>query len=286
MNLPAPPTDPAYFDAANDKHAAMTQLHRWWLIYESPQPEIHFDILSDDIVVDSATGQLKGLEAYKKRLIDFKGWKNAHHLQNSKVWQKNAQEIELQAEIVYQNIRPDGQKLAYLISYEATLEKQKGQLPRFKLIKLRPLKTLDDTTFVSAYEDNRLRSFTHYWLYLMETAHGDAKPFQELLSSKFSLAMGGPQPYTKFADFAAWYKSVPSWLAKSSHTVQNMEAKAVGENLINAKLSFDWQGLSRDGKPMVARTAHQWVLEDQASRRFPTMKEMKVDVLVPFQKVQ
>lgn len=277
------------FGAANDYHAALAQLHRWWQIYESPNPEVHFDIFAEDFVIDSATGQFKGLEAYKKRLQDFKGWKNAHHLKKATITKSTPEEIELSAQLSYQNIRPNGEKIAYDLQYDAVLVKRPGDLPVFKLIKLRPIGNSLDTTFVDAYAENRLKSFTHYWLYLMETSQGDAAPFKELLVEPYALDLGQANPVATWQGFETWAKSVPTWLAKSSHKIINEStapAPSIESGLIKAYWEFDWQGLSIKNQPMIAETHHRWVLNANQGLRFASMKEMKVEVIVPFQVVK
>jgi len=65
------------------KHAILTQLHRWYLIYEEPLYGIknQLDILDEDIYIKSSLGEIKGHDAYKEGIKQFpQTWQNAHHI--------------------------------------------------------------------------------------------------------------------------------------------------------------------------------------------------------------
>lgn len=282
-------TSQAYFVEKNEEHAALAQFYRWYQVYEAPNPERHFDIFAPDFVLDSMTGTLQGLDAFAKRLKNFEGWQNAHHVDSASVRIKNEAELELEANITYQNIRPDGQRYAYRIHYETVLFRRKGDLPVFKSIKLRPTSgQLEDNQFRPAYSENRARSFMHLWMHLMEIVDGDPSRFRELLSPTFALDLGGAARTTTWDGFAAWFKGVPSWLALSSHKIEHFAVApgSAADDLI-VDLLIDWKGVAADGKPMIAKTQHHWQLTDRGrdKARFAAMEDMQVKVLTPFQKV-
>lgn len=278
-------TDDAYFKDANDRHGALAQLHRWWLIFEAENPEVHFDIFADDFVIDSANGAIQGLDAFKRRFLDFKGWQNAHHLKIVNIRTKSPNDIEMSVDLDNQNINPSGQKAVNSVHYDMLLERRPGQLPRFKMIKPQIRGTLADTTFVSAYAENRIASFVHYWLYLIETGQGDASAFRELLSENFTLDFGQEEAIKEWSGFAAWFQSIPGWLRHSAHFLSQNLRRENSPNAYTTELSFDWQGVSVDGHPMIAKSVHNWILLDQKGNRFAQMQDMKVRMIVPFQKI-
>ncbi len=267
-------------------HAALAQLHRWYQIYEDlPNAPAHFDILSDGIVIDAATGVVEGLANLKPRFDNYKGWKNSHQVLNASVKAVNATDLELTADIIYLNVLPDGQRNAFQVHYDAKLKQRPGALPLFTLIKMRPTATLAETPFVEAYPSNRAKSFMHHWLYLMETGNGNASGFKPLLAKDFAVDLGGPTPATTWEAFEAWFKTVPTWLKESAHTVKDLNIATSADGLLTLAMQFDWHGTHVDGSPMIAKTEHNWTLQPQAGQAFAAMQRMQVKTLLPFQKV-
>jgi hypothetical protein len=281
------PTSRDYFISKSEEHAALAQFRRWYQIYEAPNPERHFDIFASDFVLDTMNGTLQGIDAYAKRIKDFEGWQNAHHVDQASVRIRSESELELQADITYQNIRPDGQRFAYRLHYETVLLRRTADLPVFKSIKLRPTSgQLEDKTFHPAYLENRARSFTHHWLLLMEVVNGDPTRFRELLAPTFALDLGGPARTTTWDGFASWVNAVPSRIALSSHRIVELSVQPgpTADDIV-VDLVFDWKGVAADdGRPMIARTQHHWQLTDRYKGRFAAMQDMQVKVLTPFQK--
>lgn len=66
----AEPMSTEEITAGYKKHAALTQLHRWYLLYEEPRYGIEnqLDILAEDVRVASGLGEAKGHAQYAERV--------------------------------------------------------------------------------------------------------------------------------------------------------------------------------------------------------------------------
>ncbi|CAI8717897.1 hypothetical protein [Chryseobacterium sp. IT-36CA2] len=265
-------------------HLVLAQYHRWYQVYEVPFTENTIlnqkDILSDDVEISSQNGTTKGKEGLEDRLKVFTGWQNAHHVQNSTVTLLEDGNLSLEADILYQNIRPDKSKFSYTLHYSTLLQKKENNLPIFTKLILQPTGIVEDFKFEEAYSENRVKSFMHYWLYLMECP--DANKFKELVDDNFLLNLSSGETISDFESFKNWIISNASKLKTSTHQYKNLEISNQNNTEIKVKVDFEWKGITIDNKKMIAETHHQWILLNNTENRFAKMKEMKVFAIKPF----
>ncbi len=277
------------FQFISTTHLALTQYHRWYQIYERPINDARFgnqlDILADDVVIESQLGISKGKEGLRDRLKMFDGWLNAHHVGKTEVKPLDAETLSLEADILYQNIRPDQSKYSYTLRYSTILKKRANDLPVFTSLKLIPTGPVDPPLFTDAYPANRALSFMHYWLYCIETAGGKAERFRELLADSFQLHLSTTRLTDSWEKFEQWIASISERVKMSGHTPKNFQASENPDQAINVSVDFEWQGISVDDKNMIAETHHEWILENNLDERFARMKQMKVVQTIPFQVV-
>lgn len=267
--------------STKDDHAAKVQYYRWYQLYEgelSPQRiENQMSILSDDIVIKSAAGEMKGKENYPSRLSAYKGWKNAHHVQNVSVEENENGILHLEADIIYQNVKPDGEQSKYSIHYDTHLQKQDGELlPKFIKLNIQPTGNLEITPFESAYAKNRTLSLMHYWLLNMEQLDGNVAPFKEILAENFTLDFSTSTPITSLAQLEKWLQGTPSQLKVSSHTPVNFKVETLEKDKYQVNVDFVWRGVTKDDKMLKATTSHTWLVIDNPKERFAKIKEAKV----------
>ena len=161
------------------KRLAKIQFYRWFLIFESQANEStiaqHMSLLDEDIELITFAGTNHGLKGMSNFINHVKNWRNAHLIENMNVVIKDSTSIHLDAEIRYQNKKPDGTQSAFRITYKTQLKQQANDLPVFKKIKLthQPLAELPNITL--AYERNMSYAFVLYWQHLTET-----KQFEQL----------------------------------------------------------------------------------------------------------
>ncbi|EIT86144.1 hypothetical protein A374_06081 [Fictibacillus macauensis ZFHKF-1] len=279
------------FQHTKDTHMALAQYHRWYQAYEVEMNDARIanqlDILDPEVEITSGhLGTTKGTDGIGERLLQFKGWRNAHHVQRANVERLNDTTLKLQADIHYQNIRPDESRYSYAITYTTELALQQDGLPKFTVVNIQPTGELGEFEFQDAYADNRGRSFMHYWLYLMETASTHQEAFKELLAPSFKLNLSTSAPVTTWEAFQAWLTTTASSVKDSAHTVKNFSAEQAADGTITVSVDFDWEGLTQAGEKMIAETHHEWVLENNLDERFARMKKMNVTQTVPFQVVK
>jgi hypothetical protein len=277
------------FHEIQNNHLALTQYHRWYQVYEQPFTKAsinnQLDILADDVEISSAGGTMKGKDNLPERLKMYEGWQNAHHVQNTAVELLDNDTLKLEADILYQNIRPDDSQYSYSIHYSTTLQLRENDLPVFKTVSIRPTGSIEPPQFVSAYPENRAKSFMHYWLYLMETIESNAYKFKELLAENFELHLSTSSMVDTLDKFNEWATSVPKQIKASSHFPKNLLVKENTDKTISVSVDFEWEGISVDDKPMIAETHHEWILENNPDDRFAKMKRMDVVQTKPFQVV-
>ncbi|SFI78442.1 MULTISPECIES: hypothetical protein [unclassified Bacillus (in: firmicutes)] len=278
------------FADIQNNHLALIQYYRWYQVYEVPfnkaRIDNQLDILADEVEISSQAGTTKGKMGLADRLRMFEGWQNAHHVENASIKQLNDEELSLEADILYQNIRPDDSRYSYRIHYSTILKLRENDLPLFTKVHLEPIGTVENPEFTSAYADNRAKSFMHYWLYLMETASVNGDKFKELLAEPFELNLSTASKIDTLKGFNEWLSTAPSQVKGSGHYPKNLSVTENADNTISVSVDFEWEGISVENKPMVAETHHEWVLENNLDERFARMKMMKVTQTKPFQIVE
>jgi hypothetical protein len=278
------------FQEIKNNHLALTQYYRWYQVYELPfntaRINNQLDILSEDVEISSQAGTTKGKDGLADRLKIFEGWQNAHHVKNTQVLLEDQNTLRLEADILYQNIRPDDSRYSYTIHYSTLLNLRENDLPVFKAVTIQPTGIIENPEFTSAYAENRAKSFMHYWLYLMETIESNAHKFEELLAEKFELNMSTNPKIETLEKFQEWASSIPTRIKSSAHFPKNLIVKENQDQTIQVSVDFEWQGISIDDKPMIAETHHDWTLENNLDERFARMKTMTVTQTKPFQIVE
>ncbi len=269
------------------QHLVLAQYHRWYQVYEVPFTANTIgnqkDILSDDVEISSQNGTTKGKDGLEDRLRVFTGWQNAHHVQNSTVKLLENGNLSLEADILYQNIRPDNSKYSYTLHYSTLLQQRENDLPVFTRLNLQPSGVVEEFKFEEAYAENRVKSFMHYWLYLMECPNFNK--FKELLDNNFVLHLSTGDSISDHESFKRWIDSTAFKIKTSTHQYKNLEILNSNNTILKVKVDFDWKGITTNNEKMIARTHHEWILSNDTENRFAKMKQMHVRILNPFQLV-
>lgn len=269
------------FQESHNAHAVLTQYYRWYQVYEVPFTKSRIDnqkdILTDDVEIVTSAGTSNGKANLEERLKVYEGWQNAHHVKSTAVKLLDSTTLSLEADILYQNIRPDNSRYSYTIHYSMLLEIRRDNLPLFKHISLQPTGTIENPQFVSAYAENRAKSFMHYWLLCIETANGNSAPFKELLAGEFELHLGDDVLTDTFEKFNDWIVLFSKRVKVSRHILKSFSAKMNNDRTISVSLDFEWNGVTTDdNKEKTAQTHHEWVLSNDMDQRFARMKKMQV----------
>jgi len=278
------------FKAIQNSHLALTQYYRWYQVYEVPfnkaRIDNQLDILAEDVEILSQVGSSKGKNGIAERLKVFEGWQNAHHVKHTTIKQISDEELSLEADILYQNIRPDLSRYSYTIHYSTILKLRDNELPLFTKVHIEPTGNIENPQFQSAYAENRAKSFMHYWLYAMETVSVNSGKFRELLAEQFELNLSTGSKITTHEGFYIWVATIPNQVKQSGHFPKNFTVTENTDHTLSVSVDFEWEGISSDNKPMIAETHHEWILENNLDERFARMKMMKVTQTKPFQIVE
>ena len=268
------------------RHAALTQLHRWYLLYEEPRYGIDnaLDALAPDVRVVSGLGEAKGHEQYAARVEQLPtSWKNAHDVRETKVEFGDDGSISMRAEITYQNqgLLPDGAVRTADLTYRTRLVPGDGPLPRFTDIAIEQNSESTTETFTSEYDENRARALVHYWLTLIEDPSRDPEPVRDILADDVSLNFSSGA-ITDFEGFKAWLAGPGSAVRASTHRIENFAVERTGDDAMRVTMEFDWHGIAPNEQRLVARTRHTWAVKDDPTERFARIASMDVEVLEPF----
>ena len=271
------------------KHAALTQLHRWYQYYENNEVPIanQLDILCKNVRIDSALGQSNGHDDYQQRVSQLpKTWQNAHFIKQPTFNFDQADGLGLEIGITYLNVGVLADKAvrSASVNYQTTLQFDDGLLPKFSLI---DIKSSDDradapSAYKDAYAENRLKSVLHYWLTIIEHPNRDPQPAKEILAESFVLNFSSGS-ITDFDGFIEWFKGPASSVTASAHHLKNFAYKTLSENHYELQVDMDWQGVLPDQSELMAQTRHIWRVVDDPHNRFAKIESIDVEILTPFQ---
>jgi hypothetical protein len=288
INEPAGAAMKDPFELERLTHAALAQYHRWYQVYEAPFTDTRIanqkDILSDDVEIVSQAGTSKGKSGLEDRLKAYTGWQNAHHVQNTAVVLLADGQLQLEADIVYQNIRPDDSQFSYTLHYSTRLQPRPDDLPVFTRLELKPTGEIKDFKFEAAYAENRCKSFMHYWLYLLESPQPKASKFRELLADEFALQPGDGETITDLSAFEPWLAAMPERMSASTHACKNFRATDEGNGVLKFSVDLDVKTISPAGESMAGQTHYECVLVNDVDERFARVKSMEARWLQPLQK--
>ena len=269
------------------RHAALTQMHRWYLIYEEPAYGIEnqLDILDETIFIKSSLGEARGHDAYRERIKTIpSSWKNAHNILNSTFKADADGRLHLQVEIEYLNAGalPDGAIRSAQLAYNTQLTATESALPKFTEIVITPLASGTVDVFVPAYANNRMRSLVHYWFTLIEDPARDAEPVKEILAPQFLLNFSSGA-ITDLPAFKQWLSGPASQVVASTHAISDFSITQQADNQYQISMDLDWNGILPNQAEMMAKTRHHWLVADDPTERFARIQRMDVEILSPFE---
>lgn len=294
-----------------------SQLHRFWLPYESASPEEAvriFSALGDLFTADAEVNNtLSGVSGPVKDNADkvptylADGMRHSHVLQSLRVGGGGGDPSQVQLQVRYTNENPRDGRRQILLNYDIKLALVDELLPRIASLTIKPgsgIEGVDD--FKPAYELNRVTSFASYWASLIEEANSkDAvaritETLPGLLHSDLHWVSPDGAERRSAADMAAFFASVHERILFSAHWLAELEVLPdgptpadvpEGAHLIHCRLVFDWSGVARGagsapGPVLEARTQHHWTLVDVRGEPWPKLARAKVEALIPFRPME
>ena len=272
------------------RNATLAQLYRWYQLYENNDIPIRnsLDILEADISIKSGLGEAIGHDSYTQGVGQLpKTWKNSHNVKTADIVINDDGLIEMAVNIIYQNqgMLPEGAVRTADLTYTTTLSETDKVLPQFNSIEIKQNSEGRTDNFTPLYVQNRVKSALHYWLAIIEDPRRDPEPAREILSEDFALNFSSGKIDT-FDGFKKWLAGPGSSIDASTHLVTTFKAETISENLFKMQADFEWAGIQAEGTELVAKTRHNWILTDDPKERFARIKQIDVEVIIPFQPKQ
>ena len=261
-----------------DQHIAKSQFYRWLNFYEEELSEIrikyHMQMIAKNIVVKSATGTNVGKEEYLSSIN--KNRKTTYKVRRIKIGSINSNEISLEADVDYMGIKPNGENEFFQIQYFIKLKKGKRLLPLITEIEIDSTELLQKSIEI-AYSTNRIKSLLYYWFALMESLEGKINPFNDLLAEHFILNYGTSSRITTLGQLENWIIDMKELLSWSNHHPEILGIKRISKNEFQLSMELKWEGLSKNGRQLKARTKNTWFIMDNSSYKFPKILRMNVE---------
>lgn len=258
------------------------QYYRWFLPFELEQNETrilnHSKLFTEDVVVTAFSGPMQGKAGVRGFLNYVKDWKNAHHIESTNITRNKDGDISLEADIIYQNILPDGKRNNYRLHYTTQLQ-EGNPLPQFKSLTLLPVETLGETDYQDAYLKNRTLSFVNYWSYLLDNIDSHRSEFKALLASDFEIIYDENTQLRSLKDVDAWIDSIAVGMKQMLHRHSNVKAHKNNDDTITIELTYDWQAITKSGEHLKATTEQSWIVSNNLDDEFPKLIKINSKVL-------
>ncbi|MET8627886.1 hypothetical protein ABZW30_29795 [Kitasatospora sp. NPDC004669] len=288
MTEPTPlDTLTAALTAGSYEHRALTVVHRWYAGYETDNRNLDHqgELATEDFVLRRPPqGQLpdvQGRQAYLDGLATaFPGQSNAHHLRSLAIQRTGPDTAQVTVTHDFETAGPsmDG---AALLRYDLQLlQHPVERLPRISALAEQIL-SYQDTPFTDALAENRVLAFVHYWLSLLEQPADNPEALRELLHPELAMTLPDGRVLHTFDEVAAWYAQAGELVGLSTHHLIDPVITPGEDGDHRITVDFAWEGITRTGQPMTARTRHAWTLTD-TGERYLRLKRFHVTVLEPF----
>lgn len=269
------------------QHRVLTVVHRWYCGYEAPRMNLDLqgELVTDDFTMhrppEGNMPSVQGRQAYLDSVSTLPaGQNNAHHLRSLAIEHTGASTARA---VVTHDFETAGPAMtgAALLRYDLELLQDPGErLPRFSAMSEHIL-TYQQRPFAEAYAENRVLAFVHYWLSLLEQPADDAEPLRELLDADLAMTLSDGRVLHTFDQVAAWYADAAQLVEISTHQLIDLAITPGTDGSHDLSVDFAWEGITREGQPMIARTRHHWTLAE-TGERYLRLRRFAVTTLDPF----
>jgi len=269
------------------KHLALTQLYRWFGVYERPLTTStirnQMSILADDITVTSISelGISQGKKEYEERLHSTERLKVSHFLQEARVKQRNDNSLELEAEVLHQMQLPDGTLHSNIFRYESSMTTVPGGLPIINKMRINSLGAIAMDNFEDTYLQNRMGSLLHCWQYYMETLKENIEPLRSLLTSQFEWRLFNGTVMKTWPPLEKMLLQTDNQVKSSCHFEKNLKIIDRGDNHMTLTVDFDWLCVTLDDQLRSAKTHHEWQVLNDPNEPFAHIKKIVVNTVQP-----
>jgi hypothetical protein len=280
----------AALSARSYEHRALTVVHRWYYGSEALHADLehHAELLTDDFTMHGAS------ESGQPRLVGRRdhlsgvaarpsGRREAHHLRSLAIEHTGSGTAHAIITHDFETARPRINDAARVRWDLELVHDPAERLPRMRTMTEQILERRA-TPLVEAYAENRVLAFLHYWLSLLEQPAADAEPLRELLHPDLAMTLSDGRVLHVFGEVAAWYAGAGALIDISTHHLIDPTITAATDGTDDGhdlSVDFAWEGITREGQPMIARTRHRWTLAD-TGERYLRLRRFAVTILDPF----
>jgi len=272
--------------ASSYRHRAMTVVYRWYCGYETPHVDLGHqgELVTDNFTMHPApeTGlpSVQGREAYLDNVAALpSGQRNAHQLRSLSIDHTSAGTARVMITHDVETAGPAMTSAARMRSDVELVQIPAERLPRIATMSEQIL-NYQETPLMETYTEHRVLAFLHYWLSLLEQP-ADAEPLRELLDADLAMTLSDGRILHTFDDVAAWYAGAGELVDMSTHHVIDRTITPGTDNSHDLAVNFAWEGITREGQPMTARTRHHWTLAE-TGERYLHLRRFAVTILDPF----
>ncbi|MEU9118492.1 nuclear transport factor 2 family protein [Streptomyces sp. NPDC048506] len=273
--------------AGSYEHRALTVVHRWYYGYETANRNLDHqrELVTEDFTLhrppQSGQPDVHGRQAY----LDFfaamdPAQSNAHHLRSLAIEHTGPDAAQVAVTHDFETAGP-AMNGSTLLRYDLKLVQHPAErLPRISVCDLQVL-SRQDKPFTDALAENRVLAFVHYWCSLLEQPAASAEALRELLHPELAMALPDSRVLHTFDEVAAWYAQAGELVDVSTHHLIDPVITPGEDGDHRITVDFAWEGITRTGQPMTARTRHDWTLTD-TGERYLRLKRFHVTALEPF----
>jgi hypothetical protein len=273
--------------ASSYRHRAMTVVYRWYCGCETPHIDLGHqgEVVTDNFTMHPApeTGlpSAHGREGYLDNVAARpSGQRIAHQLRSLTIDHTGAGTARVTVTHDVETAGPAMTSAARMRSDAELVQNPAERLPRIATMREQIL-NYQETPLLETYTEHRVLAFLHYWLSLLEQPAADAEPLRELLDAELAMILSDGRILRTFDDVAAWYAGAGELVAMSTHHVIDRTITPGTDNSHDLAVSFAWEGITREGQPMTARTRHHWALAE-TGERYLRLRRFAVTILDPF----
>jgi hypothetical protein len=273
--------------ASSYRHRARTVLYRWSSGYEAPHRDLghHAELVTNNFTMRPApeTGlpSIQDRDAHLDNMAALpSGQRNAYQLRSLSIDHASADTARVMVTYDFETAGPTMTSAARMRSDVGLVQDPAERLPRIATMSEQILDR-QDTPLSETYTEHRVLAFLHYWLSLLERPAADAEPLRELLDADLDMTLSDGRILHTFDDVAAWYAGAGELVDISTHHVINRTITPGRDDRHDLAVNFAWEGVTRQGRAMTARTRHHWTLAE-TGERYLRLRRFAVTILDPF----
>lgn len=128
---------------------------------------------------------------------------------------------------------------------------------------------------------NRIKAVAHQWMSIAEEPSQRTADARALFADEFQINFSSG-PITTDEDLREWLLGPASSVDAARHILSDTSITPVTQDRYRLDFTTDWDGLTKTGERMTAKTAHIWYLIDRGPGKLPSVETIDVEILAPF----